>query len=34
MRVGCGRATGIEVSEKGGAVWKVYADRDFLLDGP
>jgi hypothetical protein len=24
----------LEISEKGGAVWKVYVDRNFLLDGP
>ena len=24
----------LESSEKGGAVWKVYVDRNFLLDGP
>jgi len=23
----------LEISEKGGAVWKVYVDRNFLLDG-
>jgi len=24
----------LEIGEKGGAVWKVYVDRNFLLDGP
>ena len=24
----------LEISEKAGAVWKVYVDRNFLLDGP
>ena len=24
----------LEISEKGGAVWKVYVNRNFLLDGP
>ena len=24
----------LEICEKGGAVWKVYVDRNFLLDGP
>jgi len=24
----------LEISENGGAVWKVYVDRNFLLDGP
>ena len=24
----------LEIGEKGGAIWKVYVDRNFLLDGP